>query len=73
MGNTPGDTGEYRVVDDDLRYQVAHDIWSHTGSEEDGCCSTSHEPCDPCMKAIYLPAADVVLATVREHAREAQP
>lgn len=48
---------------------IAEAIWSHTGSEEDGCCSSSHAPCEACLEATYLPAADAVIDRIREDNR----
>lgn len=50
---------------DELRQFVAHDIWAHTGHDDDCSICGAYEPCRSCLNAIYLPAADAVLETIR--------
>lgn len=51
-------------TDEILRDHIAQDIWAHTGNEDDCRNCGAYEPCKPCLDALYLPAADAVIATI---------
>ena len=47
---------------EDVRLVVALTIWGHTGHEGECPADSAYEPCRDCLRSIFLPAADAVLA-----------